>query len=323
MTALTENIKTKRKEKGLTQREMADALGISDKTVSRWESGVQVPDAMILPDVARILDTTVSALYGESGGEEETAPSAPINQTAPPLINKKRIAIFKIVTVIGLTVTVMVTILLCNLDILRGLLDPHNEWIRSIYFDILGGAAIVLIINKMLFMLYYQKKEKFQPVYLKTDISYSAPAAVIFCAVILLILPFTISVHFTLWYAAVVFLICISCIFIMTAMKRDLRKAGVRVGRAVSVVSLILTGITVLGFFGAVFVMYLTFPSYDILVTEEGIYTTAEETQSIVSFIRNTDCLHYSYYLFLIGSLPLLGALLMNMIELMIKKEQL
>ena len=33
-----------RKEKGLTQREVADALGISNKTISKWETGLGCPD---------------------------------------------------------------------------------------------------------------------------------------------------------------------------------------------------------------------------------------------------------------------------------------
>lgn len=329
MTTLTENIKNKRKEKGMTQRELADALGISDKTVSRWESGVQVPDALILPDVARLLGTTVSALYGESGGEEKSENFTDIGekneQSSKPLINKRRITVFKIISVAGMTVLILATMLLCNLDIFRGSIDPYNEGVRNVYFGVFGFAAVILIINKMLFMLYYQKKDRFQPIYLKTDISFSAPAMMIFCAVTLLILPFLLSITFSLWYVAAVYLICIGCIFVMIGMKRDLRKAGVSVGKAVSIVSLILAGVTVLAFFGAAAGLYFAMPTQEILVTEEGIYTESipENLRQTVSYIRSTDYLHYSYFVFLFSSVPLLGTLLMNLIELMIKKDKL
>ncbi len=37
-----------RKEKNLTQKELADKLGISDKTVSKWETGNGMPDVSLL-----------------------------------------------------------------------------------------------------------------------------------------------------------------------------------------------------------------------------------------------------------------------------------
>ncbi|MBQ6152238.1 MAG: helix-turn-helix transcriptional regulator [Ruminococcus sp.] len=325
MTTLTENIKNKRKEKGWTQRELADALGISDKTVSRWESGVQVPDAMIIPDVARLLDTTVSELYGETRKEETVNQNDGTIKPVNLLINKRRTVIFKIISVTGLVILILITMLLCNLDIFRGSIDPYNESVRNVFFYILGGAAVALIINKMLFMLYYQKKDRFQPIYLKTDITFSAPVMSIFCAVILMIFPFMHSVHFSLWYVAAGYLICIGCIFVMIEMKRDLRKAGVSVGKAVSIISLILAGVTVLAFFGAAAGLYFAMPTHEILVTEQGVYTESipDNLQQTVSYIRNTDYLHYSYYVFLISSVPFLAALMMNLIELMIKKEEL
>ena len=111
----------------------------------------------------------------------------------------------------------------------------------------------------------------------------------------------------------------------MIEMKRDLRKAGVSVGKAVSIISLILAGVTVLAFFGAAAGLYFAMPTHEILVTEQGVYTESipDNLQQTVSYIRNTDYLHYSYYVFLISSVPFLAALMMNLIELMIKKEEL
>jgi len=44
-----------RKEKGLTQQELADGLGISNKTVSKWECGLGCPDLTLWNDLAVIL----------------------------------------------------------------------------------------------------------------------------------------------------------------------------------------------------------------------------------------------------------------------------
>lgn len=45
-------LKTLRKEKGLTQWELAEKMGVSDRTVSRWETGTNMPDFSLLVDIA-------------------------------------------------------------------------------------------------------------------------------------------------------------------------------------------------------------------------------------------------------------------------------
>ncbi|MGN1103265.1 MAG: helix-turn-helix domain-containing protein, partial [Candidatus Coproplasma sp.] len=55
-----------RKEKGLTQREVAETLGISNRTVSAWEQGRAYPDILSLYQLAEILGvTTDEILRGE------------------------------------------------------------------------------------------------------------------------------------------------------------------------------------------------------------------------------------------------------------------
>lgn len=51
-----------RKEKGMTQQELAEQLGITDKAVSKWERNLSCPDIAILPQVAEILGVTVDDL---------------------------------------------------------------------------------------------------------------------------------------------------------------------------------------------------------------------------------------------------------------------
>ncbi len=51
-----------RKEKGLTQKELADQLYISNKAVSKWETGVTVPDIAMLVPLSEVLGVTVTEL---------------------------------------------------------------------------------------------------------------------------------------------------------------------------------------------------------------------------------------------------------------------
>lgn len=55
-------IKDLRKKKGLTQTDLAEQLGISFQTVSKWETGVSLPDSSILLNVSEILDISVDKL---------------------------------------------------------------------------------------------------------------------------------------------------------------------------------------------------------------------------------------------------------------------
>lgn len=64
MKTIAERIVSRRKELGLTQKQLAELLHVSDKTVSRWETGKQIPDALTMQDIARALNMSVPELYG-------------------------------------------------------------------------------------------------------------------------------------------------------------------------------------------------------------------------------------------------------------------
>ena len=56
-------IKQKRKEKKITQEELAEKLGVSNRTISKWENGNCMPDSVIIPDLCKILDITINDLF--------------------------------------------------------------------------------------------------------------------------------------------------------------------------------------------------------------------------------------------------------------------
>ena len=66
-------ISKKRREKKLTQQELAEKLFLTGKTISRWENGNYMPDLSILIELATILDTSVyELLLGEEISNQET-----------------------------------------------------------------------------------------------------------------------------------------------------------------------------------------------------------------------------------------------------------
>jgi len=61
-------IARKRKEKNLTQAQLAERLGVSNKTISKWENGKCMPDYSVIEPLCRELEITVAELMdGENG----------------------------------------------------------------------------------------------------------------------------------------------------------------------------------------------------------------------------------------------------------------
>jgi putative transcriptional regulator len=77
---LQENIKLIRKDRGLTQEELAIRVNVVRQTVSKWEKGLSVPDAEMLQKIADVLEVSVSQLLGR---EEE--PEKDRNEVAEQL----------------------------------------------------------------------------------------------------------------------------------------------------------------------------------------------------------------------------------------------
>uniref|UniRef100_UPI0009FB9296 helix-turn-helix domain-containing protein n=1 Tax=Mediterraneibacter glycyrrhizinilyticus TaxID=342942 RepID=UPI0009FB9296 len=61
---INDNIRKYRKEKGISQEEMAVRLHVVRQTVSKWENGKSVPDAEALIGISKLLEVPVSKLLG-------------------------------------------------------------------------------------------------------------------------------------------------------------------------------------------------------------------------------------------------------------------
>lgn len=66
-------IRRLRRERGMTQRELAEQLQITDKAVSRWERGIGCPDVSLLEELSRALGADLSALLTGNLPEKEIA----------------------------------------------------------------------------------------------------------------------------------------------------------------------------------------------------------------------------------------------------------
>ena len=96
---LNENIKNMRKQKGYTQETFAQELNVVRQTVSKWEKGYSVPDAVMLEKIAELFDVSVNELLGGEKEKKEETPdflkvteqlSILNNQLAKELSRKRR-----------------------------------------------------------------------------------------------------------------------------------------------------------------------------------------------------------------------------------------
>ena len=64
-------LKDLRKEKGITQEQLAEKLGVSGRTISRWETGNNMPDISLLVEIAEYFDVSIPEIIkGERKSED-------------------------------------------------------------------------------------------------------------------------------------------------------------------------------------------------------------------------------------------------------------
>lgn len=88
-----------RKDKGLTQSALAELLNISNRTVSKWETGEGLPDISLLPDLAKVLGVTTDEILAGKKAPAEKSADIKVEEVA----NKDNLLnLFKIAFVISL-----------------------------------------------------------------------------------------------------------------------------------------------------------------------------------------------------------------------------
>ena len=70
-----DTIRALREGRGLTQRALAEAIGVTDKAVSKWESGRGLPDITLIEPLAGALGVSVAELWQETCAPTPIAPA--------------------------------------------------------------------------------------------------------------------------------------------------------------------------------------------------------------------------------------------------------
>ncbi len=83
-------LKQLRTQKGLTQERLAESLGVSNRTVSRWENGVNLPDFDLLIELSKLYDVGLEEIIHGQRKVPEAEREQTIRQVAEYAEEKKR-----------------------------------------------------------------------------------------------------------------------------------------------------------------------------------------------------------------------------------------
>ena len=74
-----------RKEKNMTQKELADAMNLSDRTISKWGRGIGCPDISLLHDLSNILGVNIDKIL--SGDLDQSDDRSDINNAIEVILS--------------------------------------------------------------------------------------------------------------------------------------------------------------------------------------------------------------------------------------------
>ena len=129
---LKDNLKTLRKNKGLSQEESSVKLNVVRQTISKWETGLSVPDAEMLVTISELFETPVSEILGENIEEKEINDLKVISEKLE-VINEQLSISQKQKKKRTITILIIIDICLIALFIILALLNkPYRTWDYSI-----------------------------------------------------------------------------------------------------------------------------------------------------------------------------------------------
>ena len=147
------NIGRLRRERGLTQAELAERINYSDKAVSKWERSESLPDVLTLLNLAEQLGTDLNTLTGmtaEARPETEPAPEGAVQSPEPPKSIKKRRSADR--SVIQQLSSILVWVVALFLYMVLDAFGVKNLWL--LFVVAVPANAIVLLCLRSAWKLY-------------------------------------------------------------------------------------------------------------------------------------------------------------------------
>lgn len=141
-------LKLLRKEKNLTQEQLAEQLGVSNRTVSRWENGNNMPDISLLSEIAEFYDVSIPELiYGERKSENMREEAKEVAETMSDYAKAEKETLVKSIrnmSLIGLIALIIYMVLG------RTSVYDRNNLFRYVY----GISEALIYVTVLMFPLY-------------------------------------------------------------------------------------------------------------------------------------------------------------------------
>lgn len=142
-----------RKEKKLTQKELAEKLHVTDKAVSKWERGLNYPELSLLPIIANILETSISELLGVEQNISNN--TIDVISEISKAEKKQLLKLIKDYLILAIILGAGVIINMLYIHYVGYVWEKYNIqfWINGILF----ALALPLITNGIWFLIRYKK----------------------------------------------------------------------------------------------------------------------------------------------------------------------
>lgn len=133
-----------RKERGMTQKELADALHVTDKAVSKWETGKGFPDMKLLEPLARALGVSLVELMRGERLEADALPMEEAEQVVSQAMNRSQQTTarryLKLLSALLIGIGVLCLLRLIPYVISLVIYLKYNLWFAANDYGIIGGA---------------------------------------------------------------------------------------------------------------------------------------------------------------------------------------
>ena len=141
-------LKDLRREKGITQEQLAEELGVSGRTISRWETGNNMPDIGLLVEIAEYFDVSIPEIIkGERKSEDMKEEAKEVAETMSDYAKAEKEELVKSIrnmSIIGLAALLVYMVL--NIT---GVYDRNNLF-RYAY----GISEALIYVTVLMFPLY-------------------------------------------------------------------------------------------------------------------------------------------------------------------------
>ena len=141
-------LKELRKEKGITQEQLAEVFGVSSRTVSRWENGVNMPDLSLLAEIADYYNVDIREIIdGERKSENMDKEIKETVLKAAEYTDNEKIVLLKRIRKESISGTIALAVYL--------IIKMFDLSAKSYLLEIVGTAALIIVALTPIMITFY------------------------------------------------------------------------------------------------------------------------------------------------------------------------